>query len=218
MIPWGHDLAARGYTVSVPRLPGHGTTWQEMNRTSWQDWYGELDQELTALRETCDQVFVAGLSMGGALALRLAAQRPDDVAGLILVNPAVNLERRDLKLVPFLSRFIPSLGGIGNDIAKPGVDEHGYKRTPLRALASQLELWKDVRANLHRVKAPLLFFHSADDHVVDASSREIIRSAVSSDWVDVVQLSRSYHVATLDWDAPFIMESSAQFIADRIRD
>lgn len=216
MIPWGKDLAARGHTVAVPRLPGHGTAWQDMNTTVWQDWYGALDQELTALRETCDRVVVIGLSMGGALALRLAEQRPDDVAALVLVNPAVHLRRLDLKAVPLLSKFIPSLSGVANDIAKPDVDEHGYDRTPLKALASQLQLWADVRANLRRVTAPLLLFHSVDDHVVDASSRDMIRAGVSSQVADVIELHRSFHVATLDWDAPFIMESSAQFIADHV--
>lgn len=216
MVPWGKDLASRGYTVAVPRLPGHGTTWQDMNKTTWHDWYGTLDQELNALRETCDQVFVVGLSMGGALALRLAEQRPDDVTGLILVNPAVNLDRLDIKFVPFLAKVLPAIPGIGNDIAKPGVDEHGYDKTPLKALASQLELWRDVRLNLRKVTAPILFFHSTDDHVVDASSAKIIRDGVSSTYYDHIELSRSYHVATIDWDAPFIMESSAQFIHDRL--
>ena len=216
MIPWGKDLAERGYSVSVPRLPGHGTTWQDMNRTTWRDWYGTLDQALTELTERCEHVFVFGLSMGGALALRLAEKRPADVAGLVLVNPAVHLERPELKLIPYLSKVLPAIPGIGNDIAKPGADEYGYDRTPLRALASQLELWADVRANLSKVTAPTLLFHSTDDHVVDPSSSKIIRDGVSSAFYDHIELSRSFHVATLDWDAPFIMESAAQFLADRL--
>lgn len=214
MIPWGKHMAELGYTVSVPRLPGHGTTWKDMNRTTWRDWYGTLDQALTELKDSCDQVFVFGLSMGGTLALRLAEKRPEDVSGLVLVNPAVNLERPELKIIPYLSKVLPAIPGIANDIAKPGGNEYGYDRTPLRALASQLELWSDVRANLDKVTAPVLLFHSTDDHVVDASSSKIIREGVSSQVYDHIELSRSFHVATLDWDAPFIMESSSQFLAD----
>lgn len=216
MIPWGKDLAERGYTVSVPRLPGHGTTWRDMNKTTWRDWYGTLDQELNMLKEQCETVFVFGLSMGGSLALRLAQQRPTDVAGLVLVNPAVALARPELKLIPFLSAFVPAIPGIGNDIAKPGMDEYGYDRTPLKALASQLELWSDVRSNLPKVTAPILLFHSMDDHVVDSSSSTIIADGVSSAIYEHIDLTRSYHVATLDWDAPFIMESTAQFLSDRL--
>src|SRR5690606_8957900 len=64
--PWGEQLAAAGYSVELPRLPGHGTTWQEMNRTTWQEWYACVDEALTRLRGHCSTTFVAGLSMGGA--------------------------------------------------------------------------------------------------------------------------------------------------------
>lgn len=214
MTPWGRYLAAANHTVSVPRLPGHGTTWQEMNTTTWRDWYGELDTALTDLRSHCDWVAVCGLSMGGALALRLAEQRPDDVGALVLVNPAIALKRLDLKFVPLLSKVMPSMPGIGNDIKKPGQDEIGYDRTPLKALASQLQLWRDVRANLPRVTAPLLMFRSREDHVVDATTSALVMNGVSSPERELVELTNSFHVATLDHDADVIMERSAQFIAD----
>src|SRR4051812_11023041 len=178
--PWARQLAGLGYTVRVPRLPGHGTTWKDMNRSRWQHWYAELDDALTELRGRCDQVVVAGLSMGGCLALRLAEQRPDDVSALVLVNPAVNVARFDIKLVPALQWVVPAMPGIGNDIKKADMDEIGYDKTPLKALASQLKMWKDVRANLASVKQPLLFFRSDDDHVVDITSKGIILDGVSS--------------------------------------
>lgn len=214
MIPWAQHLAGAGYSVRVPRLPGHGTTWREMNRTRWTDWYAELDTALTELRASCDQVVVAGLSMGGCLALRLAEQRGPDVDALVLVNPAVSLDRLDLRLVPALQWVVPSMPGIGNDIKKPGQDEIGYDRTPLKALASQLTMWKDVRANLPKVTQPLLVFRSEDDHVVDATSVPIIFDAVSSTVTELVPLTNSFHVATLDHDAPLIFERAAAFIAE----
>jgi len=81
MKPWAEHLAAQGYAVSVPRLPGHGTTWQDMNKTTWADWYGEVERAFEALANQVDTVVVCGLSMGGGLALRLAADHPDRVAG-----------------------------------------------------------------------------------------------------------------------------------------
>ena len=93
MRPWAEHLAEAGFTVDLPRLPGHGTTWKDMQVTRWDDWYAEADRSLTALRERCATTFVVGLSMGGSLSLRLAEKRPDDVAGLVLVNPAVHTER-----------------------------------------------------------------------------------------------------------------------------
>lgn len=216
MTPWGRQLAGLGYTVRVPRLPGHGTTWKDMSRTRWQQWYAELDAALTELHDRCDQVVVAGLSMGGCLALRLAEQRPRDVAALVLVNPAVNVARFDVKLVPALQWVVPAMAGIGNDIKKPGMDEVGYDKTPLKALASQLKMWKDVRANLSSVTQPLLFFRSDDDHVVDATSKDIILDGVSSTVKEFVELKDSFHVATLDNDAPLIFDRSATFITANV--
>lgn len=214
MVPWARHLAAAGHTVEVPRLPGHGTTWQELNTLSWRDWYGEADRALTGLRERCDWVAVCGLSMGGTLALRLAEQRPEDVGALALVNPVVQLTRLDLKALPLVRRVVPSFPGIRNDIKKPGQDEIAYDRTPLHALASQTQLWRDTRRDLGRVRAPLVLFKSREDHVVDPSSARVVMAGVSSRVRELVELPESFHVATLDHDAPVIMERSAQFIAD----
>lgn len=212
MAPWGRALAEHGFTVRVPRLPGHGTTWREMNRTRWEDWYAEVDRALTELRSRCSHVAVCGLSMGGALALRLAEQRPGDVDALVLVNPAVNLDDRRLAALPLLRHVVPSLAGIGNDIKKPGIEESGYDRTPLHALWSQTRLWSDVRGNLHKVAQPLLLFRSTEDHVVDPSSARIILAGVSSAVAVEEILHESYHVATLDHDAERIWAESAAFI------
>ncbi len=212
MKPWAEHVAAQGYAVSVPRLPGHGTTWQEMNKTTWADWYGEVERAFVALANQVDTVVVCGLSMGGALALRLAADHPDRVAGLVLVNPAVDTERKDVKLLPVLKHVIPSMPGIANDIKKPGVAEHGYKKTPLRAADSMFQAYKVLRADLGQVVCPILVFRSVEDHVVDPSSARAIRAAVGSGDVREEMLENSYHVATLDNDAPQIFEGSVAFI------
>ena len=106
--------------------------------------------------------------------------------------------------------------GIGNDIKKPGADEVGYDKTPLKALASQLRGWRDARNELGKVNAPLLIFRATDDHVVDATSLGLIQAAVSSKVTEYVTLENSYHVATLDHDAPQIFERSATFIAEHV--
>jgi carboxylesterase len=142
MVPWGMHLAEQGFGVAVPRLPGHGTTWQELNRTRWADWYGEVERAFEKLRANCDQVVVGGLSMGGGLVLQLAADRGREVAGVMLVNAAVNTERKDVRALPVLKWLIPSFPGITNDIKKPGVEEHGYSRTPLKAAASMMLAWR----------------------------------------------------------------------------
>ena len=133
-----------------------------MNSTTWQDWYAEASRALDDLLTTCDEVFVAGLSMGGCLSLRLAEERPDDVSGLMLVNPSVTSINKQLYAVPVLKRLVGSIKGIANDIKKPGTDEYGYDRVPLKALDSLRDLWKVTRDDLPKVTAPLVLFRSAD--------------------------------------------------------
>ncbi|MCW2844080.1 MAG: alpha/beta hydrolase fold protein [Nocardioides sp.] len=213
MKPWGEYLAAQGYAVEVPRLPGHGTTWQDMNKTAWADWYAEVTSAFEKLSGENDAVVVAGLSMGGALVLRLAADHPDRIAGVVVVNPAVATGRFDVKLLPVLKHLVPSFPGIINDIKKEGGEEHGYARTPLRAAHSMFRAWPPLVSDLPKVTAPLLYFRSTVDHVVDELSQPLITGKVSSREIIERRLEESYHVATLDNDADRIFEESAAFVA-----
>ena len=215
MRPWADHLVAKGFSVRVPLLPGHGTDWRDMNRTTWPQWYGDLERAYGELAERCDTVFAFGLSMGGALVLRLAQEHPE-LAGLVLVNPSVMSLRKDVKLIPVLSKVVPSVAPISDDIAKPGVTEHAYPRTPLRALASLAKLWRVVRGDLPKVTQPLLLLHSAEDHVVEPENSAVILAEVASTDVTEVVLANSYHVATLDHDAPVIHDRSVEFL-DRVR-
>ena len=210
--PWGRALAAQGWTVRVPVLPGHGTSWREMNRTTWQDWYAAAEAAIDEVRPRCRALFVMGLSMGGALALRAAEQRADVVRGLVLVNPAVHSERPDRFLLPALSKVVPSFPGISNDIAKPGEDEGAYDRLPLRAAHSMTRLWAAVKTDIASVSAPLLLFRSVQDHVVEPSNAAWILANVSSSERTEVLLENSYHVATIDHDAPLIEQGSIDFV------
>lgn len=212
MRPWGEWLAAEGHSVRCPRLPGHGTTVAEMNRTRWPDWYDCVEAALDELLEQCATVFVCGLSMGGTLTLRLAEERGADIAGIVLVNPSVTTERAIVSLVPLFSWLIPTTAGISGDVAKPGVTEISYHRTPLRALTSLRQLWQRVRADLDKVTVPVLLFRSAADHVVEPVNARIIADGVSSEDFSTVVLPDSFHVATLDYDAPTIFRRSSAFL------
>lgn len=212
MRPWAEYLAAAGLTVRVPRLPGHGTTWQEMQLTRWPDWYGTVQRELLDLSARCDTVFVMGLSMGGTLSLRLAEEHGDRICGLVLVNPSVLSKNRLLVLLPVLRHVVPSFPGVSNDIKKPGQDEIAYDRVPLQAVHSLSQLWRVTRGDLHRVTAPLLLIHSAIDHVVEPVNAAVVLDEVGSTDRREVVLADSYHVATLDNDAQQIFDESLDFV------
>ena len=215
MRPWADHLAAAGYTVRLPRLPGHGGTWQDTNRTRWPQWYAEIERAYEEVAARCHTVFAAGLSMGGTLVTRLAQQKGDAIAGLVLVNPAFGTQRVDAKLAPYISWLVKSRPSIGGDIKKPGVEETANDRTPVVALASLYKLWKVTVADLDKVTSPIRMYRSVEDHVVDPLSARLLKTHATSTSVEEIMLENSYHVATLDYDAEQIFTGSVEFIESR---
>ncbi|MFF6917199.1 alpha/beta fold hydrolase [Streptomyces sp. NPDC012466] len=210
--PWAEHLAEHGMTVSLPLLPGHGTRWEDLRITGWQDWYAEVDRELRLLCERRETVFVAGLSMGGALALRLAAKHGDAVRGVMVVNPANKVHGLAAHALPVVRHLVPATKGIASDIAKPDSRELGYDRVPLHAAHSLRRFFQATDRELPQVTQPVLLLHSPQDHVVPPADSARILSRISSTDVKEVILEQSYHVATLDHDADRIHEESLAFI------
>jgi carboxylesterase len=208
--PWGESLAAAGIPVSIPRLPGHGTRWQDLSRTGWLDWYTAADTALTDLRGRYDQVFVMGLSIGATVALRLAERRPDDVAGVVAVNPMLSAPigtPRPLALMRFVRRSSRTASG---DVKKSGAHAVGYQRTPLRAALSVERFGATVTAEFTAVKCPVLVVRSAVDHVVRAADANAAATALAQG--GVVELADSYHLVPLDNDANRLAEESIGFV------
>jgi carboxylesterase len=210
--PWAEYLAEQGLTVSLPRLPGHGTTWQELARTRWEDWYAEVDRAFGELRATTDEIFVMGLSMGACLALRLAELHGSSVGGLVIVNPSITAPTKLFLLAPVLKLVVPSLKAIGSDIKKEGITELAYERTPVKAAATLPDLWKITQRNLSKVAAPVLAYQSTVDHVIGQASMEILRKELPASQLEIRECPNSYHVATLDNDAPTIFAGSLDFV------
>lgn len=211
--PLCDQLAAAGYSVSAPRLPGHGTSLAECNRTTWQDWFAEVTRSFDELRESCEQVVVFGFSMGGTLSLRLAELRGDELAGLVLLNPSVYTTRPDRHLLPLLARVVPAWPGIANDVKKPDVVEQAYDKIPVKAAYSLSQLWSVVKPDLGKVSQPVLVFTSLEDHVVEPENSDYILEHVNSVDRHQVVLPDSYHVALLDNDATTVIDDTVDFVA-----
>jgi carboxylesterase len=208
--PWAAHLADAGLTVRAPLLPGHGGTWQDLAKTGWTDWYRDAAHAFTDLAGRCSQVFVAGISMGACLAFRLAETHHDQVAGLVVVNPSLANDNPLIPFTPVLKYVVKSVPSIGGDIKDPAGQEGALKRTPVAAVATLPAMWKATSAALDLVTQPLLVYRSTVDHVVGPNSMKVLRAALPD--VEVRQLANSWHVATLDNDAPEIFDGTLAFI------
>jgi len=212
--PWAEFLNKSGYTINAPCLPGHGSSWEELNETTWQDWFAEVEKSYLDLQEKCDRVFIAGFSMGAALALRLCQIRGAEVEGLIILNPAIHDRRFILKFTPVLKYLIPSVKKGPTDIAKPNPPKHSYGRIPLKALDSMRKFWKLVEKDLYLIDLPLMVAYSINDHAVDPeNSTTIIDNVFSVDIREVI-FEKSFHNVPLDYDAEQLNIESKLFIED----
>jgi carboxylesterase len=209
----GTAIAAAGFSVEVPRLPGHGTTIDDMQTTGWDDWLTEADAAYERLAGRGGPVVVGGQSMGGSLALALAVRHPE-VAGLVCVNPLTQPQPDEIldMVKGMVDEGQTSLPGIGSDIADPEATESAYEGMPLAPLLSMMYAVRLLQNDLAKIACPLLLLTSPQDHVVEPAQSDFLAAAVAGP-VERVSLERSYHVATLDFDKDLIAERAVEFVA-----
>lgn len=170
-------LAAAGFEVEAPMLPGHGTSPEDLARCGWEDWTAAAEE---AVGRLAVPVVVVGLSMGGALAAGVCA-RHREVRGLAVVNPLVDPPAQSFldTLEAFLDAGETFLPGIGSDIADPAATEVAYDRLPVAALLSMSRGLHELRPCLGDIGCPVLVLTSRHDHVVPTASSDVLADAVA---------------------------------------
>lgn len=200
-----------GYQVELPLLPGHGTTWQDLASTPAEAVLDAVSAAYDRLHERCEVVVPVGLSMGGALALWVAAQKQS--GGVVVINPGLRLAPGTGLFARAASRFKPTIASIAGDIAKPGAAEDAYEVTPLRAVWQLDRLFARARTALPRLGdagTPVLLLRSPIDKVVGSASSHLLKRTLPH--TTEVILRRSRHVAPLDHDAELVGRRTVQFI------
>ncbi|MBO3803036.1 MAG: alpha/beta fold hydrolase [Candidatus Brockarchaeota archaeon] len=220
MREFGEYLASQGFRVHAPLLPGHGTTKEEMIKTGKADWIRGAEEGLRLLQEEgADNVFVSGLSMGGALTLYLGETHPE-VKGLVPVCAPVYLQDWRLRLLlPLIRRFtdyysielddILDKGALDNPVTR----EHKkrYDKIALPCVAELLDLIREVRKGLGSIRQPMLIAQARKDRVVPPGNADYIFGKVSSSAKRVLWLENSGHVATMDFDKLILFKEAAGF-------
>lgn len=209
----GKFLAENEITVSIPTLPGHATHSGDMYNYEWRDWFDCVKQHYFELKEKCDKVFVAGLSMGGSLALHLAAHQP--VEAVIALATPVKFPKWQVTSVKAIQRFknfrYKKNGEDVHDISsRPKLGS--YRRYPYYAVNQLFKLVEHVRNDLPEVEQPILIMHAHKDHAIPFSNSELLAQWVGSKEKHKIDLHDSYHIITVDSEKEVVMQEVLSFI------
>lgn len=189
--PLAEFLHSKGLTVSAPLLAGHGTHPDDLNESKWQDWYQSAETAYLLLKTDHDKVWVGGESMGGVLALMLAANHPE-IAGLLLYAPALKARRVWLApLLKHLKKYIKKVE-VGPDLAWSG-----YNVYPTKGMEQLLALQKQALTTLKRVTQPTLILMSKRDGSVPLSVTDLLSDQLTSEDKEFVIFEDSPHVILL---------------------
>jgi carboxylesterase len=220
MRPMGEYLAARNLTVHCPLLSGHGTRPEDLTRIRWQTWTDEVESALQGLQARCETVFVGGLSLGSLLTLWLGSRQPD-IAGLIVMAPALKFQNRLAPLtllLRYLLKYNP-LGPLGDsDLGDPASTERAwcYDELPLWGAGEVYLLQRRVRQALAAVRQPLLIFQGRRDAQLAPQAPQIVHDGASSADKELVWLENSGHNLLIDGERQAVWEQSYAWMMERL--
>jgi carboxylesterase len=206
-------FANRGYGVWVPLLPGHGTRPADLQGISHQAWLEAAEQFYLSMKKQYREVFVCGQSMGGALALYIAAKQP--LKAFATLAAAVFIRDWRLPFLPVARRVLDYYyKSKGPDISDPAAKARSasYPRYPLDSLQEFLTLIETVRIMLPSITAPALLAHSRRDHTITYENLSYIAANLSSTQKEILTLEKSYHVISVDRENEQIFQAMDRFI------
>jgi carboxylesterase len=213
----GRHLADQGITAGAALLAGHGTAPEDLANTTWHDWYASVNDALDAMLARCERVYLAGLSLGGALTLYTAAHRGQDLAGIITMGAPIYVPSPIGSLLRGIQAQMPYLNKPYRDIEDPQAHSRhvSYVRSPSAATASLIDFIGQVRGVLGQVTVPALVMYARRDHVVPYMNSHHIYSRLASHDKRLVALQRGFHIMTVDTDRDKVQREIWEFISER---
>ncbi len=238
MKQFGKTIARQGFTVACPELAGHCATIEALTATRWHDWYQSIEVAFDALKEECEHVFVAGLSMGALIALLLAAKKKHQIAGVILLSTTFfydgwNVPKFKQKILLPLVLYTPlkyfmqweetSPYGIKDERTRALVhailenrdhhaaDKIGYFKTPATVILESMRLIKAAKKSLKNVIAPTLIVHSTEDDMASLKNAYYTQANIASKTIETFFVNDTYHVLTLDKRKDDVAKRTAVF-------
>jgi carboxylesterase len=235
----GKGLNRAGFTVYGMQLAGHCGDEQDLIKTTWQDWYKSVEASVLKLRKSVDHVFVAGLSMGAVLSLKLAADQPELIAGVGVYGPTFRYDGWSIPryarhfnfLLIWLKRFNLFQNNVFIEHPPYGLKDErlrarvvasmfsgdssvaGLAGNPWSSLTEMLLLSHVVRPQLPQVTSPCLIMHAREDDIADISNSLRVKNNVNAP-TKMVVLEDSYHLITIDREYKIVIEESVAFFME----
>lgn len=208
----GEYLNNKGFTVKCVLLPGHGTTPEDLNETTTDDWYAEAERACCELLSSHSKVMVAGLSMGGLLTIRIASQLPIDRAA-ILAAP-IYLQDKRVPLFPILKYFIKYLPKQKRNYHEAAKYNVAYDKMPTKPIGSILQMIKTAKAEyIPKIEIPCLIMQSRIEHTVAPKSAQYIYDNIKSKIKKLVWFEHCGHILTLDNEREKVFELVGEFFS-----
>jgi len=213
--PWTYselapELISNNISVSVPLLPGHGSKPEDLQNVRWQDWYESALDAFISLKNRCDRVFVAGHSVGGAIALLIAAR--NDVNGVISLSTPLKFDTPGVKILPLLKFFVRCIKKPSSHFSR--IREAGYDCYPTGGVLECVRLLKTLEGEIEKVRCPALFIHARGDRRVNSRNLDMLLQRVSSSEKYSLVLENSFHMITKSPDKEIISNRIISFIND----
>lgn len=234
-------LNRAGFTVLGVQLAGHCGSAEDLVATGWRDWYASVEAAADRLAERVDHVFVAGLSMGALLALKLAADRGERIAGVGVLGATFQYDgwsipayARHLNFLLVWFKYFRLFQGrcfaeqppyglkderlratVAASMQSGDSAAAGLASNPWPALAEMTLLSRQVRRQLKQVRSPCLVLHSSDDDIAHLRNAELVKRRVKGP-VRLQLLENSYHLITIDQDRMRVIKACVAFIRDQV--
>lgn len=231
----GRGLHKAGYSVYGMQLAGHCGSEADLLATGWQDWYASVGEAAERFGAGLDRLFVGGLSMGALLALKLAADRPRQVAGLALYGTTLRYDGWAVPRISRLSFLLPLVTALGLGRRRRTMEAFPYgirderirariagamlsgdsaaaglAGNPWPSLAQFQRLSWRVRRQLHQVRAPSLLVHAREDDIASLRNAREVADRVHGP-SELLVLEHSYHMVTVDAERDLVARRSADF-------
>lgn len=218
--PWevrylGERLAAAGFSVTGPLLPGHGTSLDDLDATRWQDWVEHVERAVDEMAKSVDRVAIVGQSLGGLLALYVGSRRKEltsvsTLAAPLWLDGISGRVARWAQAGKLPIKTIPKFGG--SDVLDPisRAENPCYPGIPMKALGQLADFMTVVDASLGNVTQPTLVLHARQDHTAPVACADRIAEATHAERVRI--LPRSYHLIAVDVERDIVAAEVIQFV------